>query len=97
MNTTEMTDQQLRDTDTEMMKTALVGTRLMLTDEHRAVKAELGRRAAEQRRKESRTRAGKKGAATRARREDAGIPARRRGFSLDNAPAGGWTDADRVS
>jgi len=96
MNVKDMTTEQLRNADAEMMADVQPSGPRSLTPEHCVVKAELGRRTAEERTRRTRSQAGRKGAATRARREAAGLPPKRRGFSLDNAPAGGWGDADRV-
>jgi len=96
MNVKDMTIEQLLDADIAMMATVAPSGPRSLTPEHCAVKAELGRRTAEERTRRTRSKAGRKGAATRARRKSAGLPPKRREFSLDNAPAGGWTDADRV-
>jgi hypothetical protein len=71
----EMTDEQLAEADAAMTAAHEASDAHSLTDQHRAVKAELGRRTAEQDRKEARSRAAKKA----------------------NAPAGGWTEADRVA
>jgi len=96
MTVKDMTTEELRDADTAMMATVAPSGPRFLTPEHCAVKAELGSRDSADRARRIRSRAGREGAATRARRESAGLPSKRRGFSLDNAPAGGWTDADRV-
>lgn len=92
----EMTDEALTAADSAMMANHTASGARSLTDEHRAVKAELGHRNAERVRTASRARMAKKGAATRAARAAAGLPPKRRAFTFDNAPAGGWTDADRV-
>jgi hypothetical protein len=91
-----MTTEELTAMDTTMMSDYYASGTNSLTDEHRSVKAELGYRSAERARKESRARAAKKASATRTRRAAAGLPPMRRTFSLDNAPTGGWTEADRV-
>jgi len=96
MNVKDMTTEQLRNADAEMMADVQPSGPRSLTPEHCVVKAELGRRTAEERTRRTRSQAGRKGAATRARRKSAGLPPKCRGFSLDNAPVGGWTDADRV-
>lgn len=91
-----LADDQLRAADAQMDEARRASGARSLTDEHRAVKAELGRRWNERTTKAVRSAAGQKAAATRARRRAAGLPPKRQSFPLDNAPAGGWTDADRV-
>jgi hypothetical protein len=92
----DMTTEELTAMDVTMMSDYYASGANSLTAEHKSVKAELGHRSAERARKESRARAAKKATATHARRAAAGLPPIRRTFSLDNAPAGGWTEADRV-
>lgn len=91
-----MTDEELKEADERMEAERRATGARSITEEHRAVKAELGRRWRERTTKAVRSAAGKKGAATRARRKAAGLPPMRQPFSFDNAPTGGWTDADRV-
>lgn len=91
-----MTDDELHAADTAMDAVRRETRPSSLTNDHRAVKAELGRRDAGCDRQSIRSAAGKKAAATRARRKAAGLPPLRQPFTMDNAPTGGWTDADRV-
>lgn len=91
-----MTDDELHAADTAMDAVRRETRATSLTNDHRAVKAELGRRSAARTRQSIRSAAGKKAAATRARRKAAGLPPLRQPFTMDNAPTGGWTDADRV-
>lgn len=92
----DMTDNDLAEADASMMAGYRASGTRSLSDDHRAVKAEMGHRAAERARKESRSRAAKKSVATRARRAAAGLSPKYRAFTLDNAPVDGWTEADRV-
>lgn len=92
-----MTDDELKAEDQRMNAEKRAVGAYSITDEHRAVKAELGRRSAVRTTQARRSAAGKKAAETRRRREAMGLPPKKRGFSLNNPPPGGWTEADRVN
>lgn len=93
---TAMTDEDLRAADERMAAEKRASGAVSITSEHRAVKAELGRRSAIRTTRERRSAAGRKAAETRRKREALGLPPKRRSFSLNSEPPGGWTDADRV-
>ncbi|SLG39483.1 Uncharacterised protein [Mycobacteroides abscessus subsp. abscessus] len=89
----DMTLEALRAEDAELEQARRDAGAMTVTERHRAIKAELGARAAAA----GRSARAKRGAATRARRKDAGLPPKRKQFSMDNAPGGGWSAADRVN
>ena len=88
-----MTTEALRTEDAELERGYRESGAWTITERHRAIKAELGARAAAA----ARSARSKRAAATRARRKAAGLPPLRQRFALDNPPPGGWTDADRVN
>ncbi|WP_370012664.1 hypothetical protein [Nocardia cyriacigeorgica] len=89
-----MTVEALRAEDAELDQARRETGSPTLTDRHRAIKAELGARAAAA----ARSARSKRAAATRARRKAAGLPPRRSRFEqMFSPPPGGWTDADRVN
>ncbi|WP_052373128.1 hypothetical protein [Amycolatopsis taiwanensis] len=97
VNPANLTEEQLRTVDSEFTRRATrLGKPGAVGTTHRAVKAELGRRAAEKRAREARSARATKAAETRKRRAEQGLgPKRPKG--LDNAPPGGWTEQDRVA
>ncbi|MGH3986077.1 MAG: helicase-related protein, partial [Pseudonocardiaceae bacterium] len=86
----DMTDEQLRATDARMDEERRASGARSITDEHRTIKAELGRRSSVA----ARSASAKRGAETRARRQAAGLPPKREPFTPNKPPPGGWTDAD---
>ncbi|MGH7743243.1 MAG: hypothetical protein ACREQ5_00270 [Candidatus Dormibacteria bacterium] len=97
MDISEMTTEQLTVEDASLSAGFVDGGVRSLTRRHFEVKAELGRRTNIARTATHRSQAARKAAVTRAARKAAGLGPRRKEFSLDNAPTGGWSGADRVS
>lgn len=92
----DMSDEELKAADSRMEEERKKAGLYSITGDHRAVKAELGRRWSEKTRKETRSRAGKKAAATRKRRAEQGQGPKRSRDPFNQPPPGGWTDADKV-